>query len=347
MIQSCQVQTTNMDMTNHFCTICSSSRVFNCLALYDSIIRFNPKTMLWILCMDSASFDKLERLSLKKVTLIKMSVLQIKDAEYLQRKSDRTFNEYCWISKPILMLYILTNHDAVTRLTYLDSDIYFFSSYEPIFSEMGIHSILLSPHRISSKKYRIENDKNFGKYNAGLISIKNDKNGIKCLQWWRKKCLSKWTKNHKGGDQKYLDQWPVLFRNVHILKNYGINLGPWNVFQYTLHNRKGALFVNDERVVCYHFSRVFIYQKRKFTFFFSATNFSDEALELVYVPYLEHISRLLSTVHHDRALVYTTMPDRNSSINQSFRKKRELKKVLSNGIKTMVNQFEKLYSLIK
>ena len=39
-------------------------------------------------------------------------------------------------------------------------------------------------------------------------------------------------KGNKYGDQKYLDQFPKLFKNVHIIKNEACGLAPWNISEY-------------------------------------------------------------------------------------------------------------------
>jgi hypothetical protein len=62
------------------------------------------------------------------------------------------------------------------------------------------------------------------------------------LHWWQKKCIE-WCyaipdpENTKLGDQKYLDSWPVIFKDkVHVLSNKELILGPWNAMRFPYGN---------------------------------------------------------------------------------------------------------------
>jgi hypothetical protein len=71
------------------------------------------------------------------------------------------------------------------------------------------------------------------------------------MHWWQDRCLE-WcyarAEDGKFGDQKYLDQWPVLFtEEIHILTQMHKTLAPWNV-RYFAEQGQGS--VNP---VFYHF----------------------------------------------------------------------------------------------
>jgi hypothetical protein len=83
-------------------------------------------------------------------------------------------------------------------------------------------------------------------------------------KWWEERCVE-WCfarfEDNKFGDQKYLDEWPKIFKNdVYILKNKDFALAPWNVnlFSDSLLSRK-AIF--------YHFHGFRILNNFKFVLF--------------------------------------------------------------------------------
>src|SRR5437588_187943 len=57
----------------------------------------------------------------------------------------------------------------------------------------------------------------------------------------------------KLGDQKYLDDWPQRFDGVSVLEHVGGGVAPWNVTNYTVHERGGRPWVDDVPVIFFHF----------------------------------------------------------------------------------------------
>ena len=107
------------------------------------------------------------------------------------------------------------------RCTYLDADLYFFSSPEPIFSEFNGRSILLTEHRYT-KQY--DQSVASGVYCVQFITFNADDDGLTALTWWRDACID-WCyarkEDGKFGDQKYLDAWPARFSGIHELQHLG------------------------------------------------------------------------------------------------------------------------------
>ena len=44
--------------------------------------------------------------------------------------------------------------------------------------------------------------------------------------------ITGWKKQIRN--QKYLDEWPTKFKNIHIMQNLGGGLGPWNIENYDI-----------------------------------------------------------------------------------------------------------------
>jgi hypothetical protein len=152
------------------------------------------------------------------------------------------------------MLYILNNFPSIDVITYLDADLFFYADPESIFEELGERSILIVGHRFP--RHLVHREQKFGKYNAGLISIRNSEEGRKCLEWWRERCIE-WCyyrpEDGKFADQKYLDEWPTLFKDLVVLQHRGAGLAPWNWMNYDIKLINGQVFVNRQPLIFYHF----------------------------------------------------------------------------------------------
>jgi hypothetical protein len=203
--------------------------------------------------MDNICYNLLSQLALPNIRLISLNEFEKDDARLVEAKKDRTLIEYYFTCTPSLPLYILNSNEDIDLITYLDADIYFFNPVEPIFQEMGNKSILIIGHRFSEKFKHLEK---FGKYNVEFITFKRDKNAIDCLLWWRDRCIE-WCHDRvdKGrfADQKYLDEFPKLFGDVHILKHKGAGLAPWNISNYRLNVGSNGLIVDENMLIFYHF----------------------------------------------------------------------------------------------
>ena len=88
---------------------------------------------------------------------------------------------------------------------------------------------------------------------------------MKVLEKWRGQCID-WCysryEDGKFGDQKYLEEWPVIYSNIHILEHQGGGIAPWNLTQYAFTRDKGSVSginlknKSEFAVVFYHFQYV-------------------------------------------------------------------------------------------
>lgn len=277
-------------MNRYFCTLFDKNYLTRGLALHSSLINHCPDFHLWVLCMDETTFEIVSKLTLEKVTLIKLA--DFADPELLAVKQTRSAAEFCWTCTPSLPLYVFTHFSEVDLISYLDADLYFYSSPEPIFSEFGQNSIMIIPHRFVP--HRKDYVKTVGIYNVSMVTFRRDKNGMKCLSWWRQKCLA-WCfhryEKTRMGDQKYLDQFPKLFKKVHILNHIGAGVGTWNVGQYRAWNNNGQVFINDAPLIFYHFADLEIYNQSAFLLPSPLGNYGELGIKrtLIYEQYFKEI----------------------------------------------------------
>jgi len=286
-------------MKYNFCTLFDKNYLTRGLALHSSLLNHSQPFMLWILCMDNSTFNILTKLKLDSVTLINLQ--EFEDKELLKIKPTRTPGEYCWTCTPSLPLYIFRHYPKIKMISYLDSDLYFYSSPEAIFKEIGEKSIMIIPHRFTSGK--LEKEKQAGIYNVSMLAFRRDKNGLKCLRWWRERCLE-WCFNRyedgKIGDQKYLDQFPKLFKGIHELQHKGANVASWNIGQYKLSIKGGIIYIDDFPLVFFHFLGLKIYSPRPLLPPVAPRGYGDwsKARVLIYNQYFDKIYELTKSVRN-------------------------------------------------
>jgi len=242
---------TTSSPVRYYCTLFDRNYLIKGLAMYQSLVRHSAPFRLFILCMDDLSHDVLGRLQLEHVELIRLR--DFEDPALLAVKPDRTVAEYCWTCAPCLPVYVLERNPQVDFITYLDADLLFFSSVEPLYQEIGGASSVIVEHRFSPRFMpSIVN----GRYNVQWVSFRRDAHGLQTLYWWRDRCIE-WCfyrlEDDRMGDQKYLDCWTTRFRGVHELQHVGGGTAPWNYANYRIREEGGQVWIDDVPLVFFHF----------------------------------------------------------------------------------------------
>src|SRR5437588_871788 len=217
-------------MGPEFCTLFDANYLPRGLALYESLKRYAPDARLRVFCMDEVAERILEGLALPDLTVISLAELERHDPDLASVKSDRSQVEYCWTSTPCVIRYCFDHEPELDRITYIDADVFFFSSPQPLLGELGSSSVQIVPHRYAPEYLQFEESS--GIYNVEWLTFRRDHRGLAALNWWRERCIE-WCyyryEDGKLGDQKYLDDWPQRFDGVSVLEHVGGGVAPWNV----------------------------------------------------------------------------------------------------------------------
>lgn len=280
----------------NFCTLFDSVYLSRGLAMYNSLNQHCKDFHLYIFAFNDKCYSILKSLRLVNATVISLS--EFEDEELLKVKPTRTQAEYCWTCSSSTILYVLNNY-KVDHCTYLDSDLYFYSSPQVLIDEMGENSVLITPHR-----YTLEYDQSekTGIYCVQFVSFKNNQQGRIVLEWWRNACLD-WCYNRfedgRFGDQKYLDDWPERFEGIYVSQNLGGGVAPWNMQQYEFEQQgdsiMGLELKTNKRfnVIFFHFhSFVFVSPN-----YFSPRPYyerNETSIKLLFKPYVKEIKQIRS-----------------------------------------------------
>lgn len=237
---------------HHFCTLFDSNYLLKGIAMLRTLKQHCPDAYVHVLCMDELAREVLEQLNLSYVSLL--SLQDVEDEELLAVKPTRSVAEYCWTLSPCLPWHILKQNPDINAITYLDADLYFYSSLQPLFDEIGGASIVIIEHRFPYELRHLEVN---GRFCVEWVGFRRDQQGLACLERWRAQCIE-WCfhrlEEDRMGDQKYLDQWPDKYSGLHILQNPGAGLAPWNYSQYSFEqNDQGLITVNTSPLIFYHF----------------------------------------------------------------------------------------------
>ena len=225
------------------CSIVSISRLYQAIALFKSLIQFSKEYSFYFLYMDQATYNILKKLDYPGLNLVELQAVE--DERLCQVKRDRNESEYCWTLKPAMLLYVLQRFENLDAVCYLDADLYFFNAPHLVFELLKKSSVLVTTHKVNRS------------CNGGFACFKNNIVGKTCVQWWREKCISWCYAKRLGalyGDQGYLDELAVKFKDVKTIENPGVNTAVWNYFKFDLSRRRGIFYVNTFKLVFFHFS---------------------------------------------------------------------------------------------
>lgn len=140
--------------------------------------------------------------------------------------------EQCCVLKPYLMRFLARTVNC--PIIYLDADTYLLAPLDPLLPARPNFSVLLTPHLVfpfTGERHAQEIGMlRAGVYNAGLVGVGAGSEGVRFLDWWLDRSSKYAYDAQEQGiftDQRWLDLVPSLFRNVHVSRETGLNVGHW------------------------------------------------------------------------------------------------------------------------
>ena len=282
----------------NFCTLFDSNYLTRGLALYQSLERNCPIFHLYVVTFDTPSFEYLSSLNLSSLTPIALK--DFEDEDLLKIKPTRSVAEYCWTCTPSIILYCIKKYN-LPSCTYVDADMIFYNDPQILLNEMIDESVMITSHRFTSDYDQTSH----GIYCVQFMYFKNDNNGLMVLSWWRERCLE-WCyarlEDGKFGDQKYLDEWPIRFKGVHVLEQPGGGVAPWNVQQFDFYFEDGVLKLRYKKVgalfpvVFFHFHGLKFYTDGAYACTGTLYDLDESVKEIFYYPYAQDLARIATSV---------------------------------------------------
>jgi hypothetical protein len=281
-------------MKYNFCTLFDSYYLTRGIALYRSLELHCADFQLFIFAFDDKCWEILEKSDLRYAVIIPLS--EFENDNLLRVKPSRTIAEYCWTCTASTIWYAIDKY-KLDHCTYLDADMLFFSSPEPVFKEIGSSSIGITPHNFSR---HLKSSEIYGKFCVQFTFFRNDADGLKALRWWKDSCIE-WCfakmEDGKYGDQKYLDYFEEKFEKVHIILDRGAGLAPWNISDYSTEFSDKITLIslkNDtgekNPLIFYHYQGLKFQEKKdKVICKPSLLKIPVSALKFIYEPYINQL----------------------------------------------------------
>lgn len=306
-------------MRHYYCSTFSKDYAYKGLLLYNSLLRWDKDFRMFLVCHDDEVRDLYQRMNLENAILISLAEVEEHDPELKRVKASRNVKEYIWTAKGSVMLYILNNYPETDHIVWLDGDTCFYADPSPIYSEWGNYSIMLTEERWRKpKRHQIYS---IGRYNTGFMGFKRDKNALGCLQWFRAR-LIEWCfdKREKGlwSDQLYVNDWLTRFKNVGVIKNLGVNVGPYIIGGCQVSKHKDAIYVNGEKLIFYHSYGFRYHDGNEFDVCSYMLSIADDVLEWIYLPYMYDCNEIVREISKVRPDFYSQSPPRSKYIRNYF-----------------------------
>jgi len=262
----------------HYVTLFDSLFLPQGLALHMSMQRHVGEYTLWILCVDDEVYEALIKFNLPNVQLLQLSKLET--PELLAAKPTRSNGEYCWTLTPFAPRFVFEANEELSRVTYIDADIWFLKNPELIFKEFEVSGkdVLITDHAYAPE---YDQSATSGQYCVQFMTFTR-LGGEVVRKWWEDSCVE-WCfarfEPGRFGDQKYLDDWPTRFEEfVHVLTHESWTQAPWNATRFPY-----------SQAIFYHFHGLRIASKNEIDFG-SAYCLPNSLIRNVYDPYITDIA---------------------------------------------------------
>ncbi len=296
----------------HFVTYADGNYLGKLKALHASLVRHAGPFKLHVLAWDQKVMDWCAGAS---------SVNGWRADDYLDWRTElavdklpgppRSRVEHMWTVAPQFISDIMdraendytpsTNGEPVT---YLDADLYCFSSPEPVFSEIGGAPAAFVGHNFATTEQAAalgapiptpESHLKFGRYNVGMVHFAAPAIAQRWAALVRAWCCDRLAQTQEGrwiyADQTYLEILREEFSEAIEIKNVAAAPGPWGIHAHPLEARDGVIHFGGRPVVFFHFSSLVEADHGQLQYTRPEYAVSNEQKATIYAPYLDALAR--------------------------------------------------------
>lgn len=169
--------------------------------------------------------------------------------------------ELCNALKPFIIEWIF--QQGVEKVIFLDSDLYITGSFESIWSELELKTLLLTPHQLKPPDLALKHINeasiaDMGIFNGGFSAWRAGDTANKMLDWMCTRFPVYGFCDRQAGmfvDQKLL---PMLLQyfwdEIEVVSNPCLNIAFWNCHERNVEFTNGIYVVDNQPVIFFHMS---------------------------------------------------------------------------------------------
>jgi len=215
-------------------TICSNNYLALAKTLADSYHLHNPGST-FVICLVDRKSNIIDYAQFRNVEIVEVESIKIPGFNDLADKY--SIVELNTAVKPFFIEYLFKRDAAITKVVYLDPDIYVLGSFEEVDKELADNTLIVTPHIV--QPYPLDDHVlpertflNYGIYNLGFIALNRGGETDKFLHWWQERlrrfCYIDFS-DACFTDQLWINYAPIFFKGVKISYHLGINAAYWNL----------------------------------------------------------------------------------------------------------------------
>ncbi len=243
-----------------YCTLFDSNYLDKGMITINSLLDVCKEAEIYVLAMDEKCADVLNTEYGGRITVISLD--EFVNDRLAKVKAERKWKEFCWTCTASLILYVLKNYNK-DICTYIDADMYFYDSPNVLVREMidAGACVQIMEHRIKNGLIGRKLLKDYGTFCVEFNTFKKEEKSIELLEKWIDQtiaCCGDEVNRKVFGDQYYLNEW-TDYDFVHINRNMGAGVAPWNVNRYETININSDKYLlkydkkQDVNMIFYHF----------------------------------------------------------------------------------------------
>jgi len=230
-------------------TVCSANHLAHCKTMANSFVEFNLGYELYIILIDQVN-GRFDLNLIEPYNVLEISEMDIPDFNLMT--AQYSVIELNCAMKPFAAQWIFAHHQP-DLLLYIDADTWIFDSFELVEKSLQEQDLVITPHfthpypdnEFLPKERDILRS---GLYNAGFIGMKNTPNTHAFLHWWaghmKTECFYNFAEG-MGVDQIWINLVPLLFKQVQINSNPGLNVAYWNLHERNISVLDNKYWVNE------------------------------------------------------------------------------------------------------
>lgn len=230
-------------MNKCFAVICSKEYINYYRILYNSLVPYGYKQILYYIGDVQESFDE------------KIDISTWFDkAQYPD-----TLTKICSLRARVVLDAFNRGYEQVV---FLGAKVEFYDDPQHVFNLLKNYNAVVTPHILEplteDGKFPSNASVSFtGHISTDVVGFKNVPEIVAFLKWQDEIMLTKCkTTQHTYLDQSWLNFLPFFVDNIHILRHLGWNVAYWNMFQRGMHKNIKWSMKDKTSLTCFQFSGI-------------------------------------------------------------------------------------------